>query len=279
MTGLSVDFVAASFYGFLCYSVYNVSLYFNEHARDAYRTKHEGKDNLVSIMDVLFAVHSMMLAFVFCVQVLIFRKPNEGPSLVGIGLSVGLTAVITGGAVFVFMGVLPMLTYLYAMTWTKLIMTVLKYVPQVWLNWVRRSTSGWSIANVLLDFIGGILSIAQLFLDALIDDNMSGITGHFSKLALGVISIAFDVIFMLQHYVWFSAGRGPHIVTMVQLDDALLSKDEGSIRGATTTPSIDRPAAARRSNGKRSVDGSQKGGESPLSSIDSSQKESKSPRM
>ena len=34
------------------------------------------------------------------------------------------------------------------------------------MNFRRKSTMGWSIGNVLLDFTGGILSIAQMFIQS-----------------------------------------------------------------------------------------------------------------
>ena len=37
---------------------------------------------------------------------------------------------------------------------------------QVLLNWRRQSTIGWNIWNVLLDFMGGSLSVAQLMIDS-----------------------------------------------------------------------------------------------------------------
>ena len=37
----------------------------------------------------------------------------------------------------------------------KLVISICKYVPQVMLNWSRKSTSGWNVDNVLLDFSGG----------------------------------------------------------------------------------------------------------------------------
>ena len=37
---------------------------------------------------------------------------------------------------------------------------------QAYLNYRRRSTEGWAIGNVLLDFTGGSLSILQMFVDA-----------------------------------------------------------------------------------------------------------------
>jgi cystinosin len=34
-----------------------------------------------------------------------------------------------------------------------------KYLPQAILNWRRKSTVGWSIQNIILDFTGGVLSL------------------------------------------------------------------------------------------------------------------------
>jgi cystinosin len=75
--------------------------------------------------------------------------------------------------------------------------------PQVILNMKRKSTVGWSIWNILLDFTGGILSVLQLVLDC-------------ASMGIGLESQAtlpnscwamcpyfFDVIFMLQHYVLY----------------------------------------------------------------------------
>lgn len=38
----------------------------------------------------------------------------------------------------------------------------MKYVPQVFLNIRRRSTTGWNIWNVILDLTGGLLSVLQV---------------------------------------------------------------------------------------------------------------------
>lgn len=38
--------------------------------------------------------------------------------------------------------------------------------PQVYMNYQRQSTEGWSIGNVLLDFTGGSFSLVQMFLQS-----------------------------------------------------------------------------------------------------------------
>ncbi|KAI9817768.1 MAG: hypothetical protein M1827_000887 [Pycnora praestabilis] len=89
---------------------------------------------------------------------------------------------------------------IYAIGYVKLIITMVKYVPQAWVNYKRKSTAGWSIYQILFDFTGGILSILQLVIDASLQDDWSGITGNPVKLGLGNISIFWNIIFIVQHY-------------------------------------------------------------------------------
>ena len=41
---------------------------------------------------------------------------------------------------------------------------LVRYVPQAYMNFRRKSTVGWSIGNILLDFTGGSLSIIQVMI-------------------------------------------------------------------------------------------------------------------
>mmetsp|Transcript_12112 Transcript_12112/g.17863 ORF Transcript_12112/g.17863 Transcript_12112/m.17863 type:complete len:155 (-) Transcript_12112:365-829(-) len=93
--------------------------------------------------------------------------------------------------------------FLYFLSYVKLAISVLKYMPQVFLNMQRRSTAGWNIWNVLLDFFGGCLSVLQLLLDCWNTDDWTGISGDPVKFGLGFASMFFDVIFMVQHYVLY----------------------------------------------------------------------------
>ncbi len=89
----------------------------------------------------------------------------------------------------------------------KLVATIVKYIPQVWVNYKRQSTVGWSIYQILLDFTGGVLSLMQLVLDSSLQNDWSGLTGNPVKFGLGNISILFDVIFIVQHYWLYRTAR------------------------------------------------------------------------
>lgn len=87
-----------------------------------------------------------------------------------------------------------------------MIITVVKYIPQVITNYKNQSTHGWAISMILLDFTGGILSIAQLGIDSYLQKDWSGVTGNPIKLLLGNISIFFDIIFMVQHFCLYKGN-------------------------------------------------------------------------
>src|SRR5258708_2585929 len=80
-------------------------------------------------------------------------------------------------------------------------------MPQVLTNYRNRSTIGWSIWQILFDFVGGVLSITQLGIDSYLQHDWSGITGNPVKLLLGNVSIFFDVIFITQHYCLYPQKR------------------------------------------------------------------------
>ena len=114
----------------------------------------------------------------------------------------------------------------YALGYVKLVVTVVKYIPQAWANYKRQSTIGWSINQILMDLLGGILSIAQLLIDSSLQSDWSGITGNSVKLGLGNVSIIFDVMFMVQHYFLYrSKDRAEEDGTDVERR-GLLSRDD-----------------------------------------------------
>lgn len=78
--------------------------------------------------------------------------------------------------------------------------TIVKYIPQAWVNYKRKSTVGWDITQILLDLAGGVLSILQLVIDSSFQNDWSGITGNPVKFGLGNITILFDLILVVQHY-------------------------------------------------------------------------------
>ena len=93
------------------------------------------------------------------------------------------------------------LDVVYAVGYVKVVVTLTKYTPQVLANYRNKSTRGWSIWQILLDLAGGVLSIAQQGLDSYLQRDWSGVTGNPVKFILGNVSMAYDAVFVAQHYV------------------------------------------------------------------------------
>lgn len=88
---------------------------------------------------------------------------------------------------------------------------MVKYAPQALLNYRRKSTDGFSVLSIMLDFTGGLLSILQLLIDASAGAGVdwSGASGNIAKLGLGNVTMIFDVTFMIQHYVLYKEKQRP----------------------------------------------------------------------
>ena len=118
-----------------------------------------------------------------------------------------------------------------AMFWgyIKDVLTLVKYIPQVYRNYSRKSTKGFNIWSVNTDLGGGIFSYLQLFIDSMNDGNVNIFKGglNIGKFGLSVISIVFNIIFIIQHY-WFYREK-PHKATKVATnDDETLNKTQQS---------------------------------------------------
>lgn len=71
------------------------------------------------------------------------------------------------------------------------------------MNYRRKSTVGWSIGNVMLDFIGGSFSILQMILQSYNNGQWGLIFGDPTKFGLGLFSVLFDILFLVQHYALY----------------------------------------------------------------------------
>lgn len=193
-------------------------LYWNGRVREDDAIRNGGESpNLVKLNDVGFALHALILTTITLLQIYIYGPApslsyHVKVSLILISLSLFLAGIEVlarnirwiPDASFVEHNLWTWLGFCLLASAVKLGITLVKYVPQALLNYRRKSTEGWSIWNILLDFSGGILSFAQLFLDAAEKGDYGLVTDNPVKLAVSLISIAFDVLFMVQHYFLYA---------------------------------------------------------------------------
>ena len=89
-----------------------------------------------------------------------------------------------------------------------------EYIPQVYLNYKRKSTKGWNIFNILCDFTGGAFSFIQNIIDYernefSIEKEGQNNTLNIAKFAISFIAMFFDIIFrgMMEHKTCQTAVR------------------------------------------------------------------------
>jgi cystinosin len=203
--GLSTDFCGLNVIGFACYSIYNICFFCSKVIQDMYKERHGGSGITVQSNDVAFAVHAFALSLITLLQIGYYNGiravlPSRIIAWVMLGI---LTALVTYLSMVAVWKKSTWLDFLYFLSYIKIFVSLIKYIPQVILNIKRKSTVGWNIWNILLDFTGGILSVLQLVLDCADMGDWNGITGNVAKFVLGNVSIFFDLIFMLQHYVLY----------------------------------------------------------------------------
>lgn len=95
---------------------------------------------------------------------------------------------------------------------------MVKYAPQSWLNYRRKSTQGLSIVMFTLDFVGAILSLVQLAIDSASGNDWSAILANPAKFALGNVTIFFDVLSFYQHYYLYR-GAVEDVSSDAKLDE------------------------------------------------------------
>ncbi|KAF4331530.1 lysosomal cystine transporter [Fusarium beomiforme] len=181
--------------------------------RAQYAARHKGLESTVQFNDITFALHALFLSIITTSQYFVPSlwgfTPNSGnrPSrfilgvaagcITGVLLTCAIVAVSPGNdAVYDWVA----LDIVYAVGYVKLIVTLIKYTPQLVTNYRNQSTEGWSIIQILLDLTGGVLSVGQQAIDSYQLHDWSGITGNPVKFALGNISMVYDTAFIIQHY-------------------------------------------------------------------------------
>jgi cystinosin len=241
--GFSPDFSFTNVLGFAALTASSASFLYSSVIRREYADRHPGSpEPTARFNDLAFAAHALLLTAITATQFwprlwgwpkqedvpVVDDGDEEDPSKQeALGGQRGslLTKLMCGGAV-VFVAVLSVVVaakknsskgqrqtnsldwidVVYSLQYVKLVLTIYKYIPQVISNYLRKSTSGWSISTIGFDFFGGVLSMLQLVLDSAVGDDWSGVTGNPGKVGLSVISLFFDSVFLVQHYVLYRYG-------------------------------------------------------------------------
>ncbi|CAD6191781.1 unnamed protein product [Caenorhabditis auriculariae] len=207
--GLNFDFLTLNVIGFAAYACFNLLMYFNSHVKSIYHAEHPHSPPPVLANDVVFAVHAFFACVATALQCLFYEKDNQKISTPCVFFGLGLILFGAGSGAVTILHLISILAFVSSLSYIKMAVTMSKYFPQAYYNFIRKSTVGWSIGNVLLDLTGGTLDIFQMVLQAVNAGDWSAFYTNPVKFGLGLVSIVFDLVFILQHYVLYPDSEVP----------------------------------------------------------------------
>ncbi|KAK1924118.1 putative L-cystine transporter [Papiliotrema laurentii] len=249
-TGLSADFIIINPVGFLALTIWNWGVYFSPLAQKQYKARHDGHRPQISVSDLAFSLHALVISILTLAQVVHYAwrekkvKARDGPDessrlldqhdeaprgvrgaadLVvttstirpSVPFQLGLIAIAVSAFVsagLVWTGRAEWLDWLYFISTIKLIISLVKYIPQVLLNYRLKSAEGFATSQVVLDLTGSFLSFAQLVISSIwVEHDPSGIIANPSKLGLSFLSVFFDVILITQKHIVYPQRRGKRL--------------------------------------------------------------------
>ncbi|KAJ9591669.1 hypothetical protein L9F63_001814, partial [Diploptera punctata] len=211
VVGLNFDFLALNVVGFILYGLFNCGLYWITEVENEYFRRYPKGLNPVQINDIVFALHATFATTLTITQCFIYERANQKVSWVARGILSIFAIFLLISVILASTEIIDWLDFLYYCSYVKLCITLIKYIPQAFMNYRRKSTVGWSIGNIFLDFTGGMFSMLQMILNSYNYNDWESIFGDPTKFGLGLFSVLFDILFIIQHYVLYRSADGADI--------------------------------------------------------------------
>ncbi|KAK9704609.1 PQ loop repeat [Popillia japonica] len=205
VVGFNFDSVVINITGYALYSIFGIGLYYGPVIRKQYEERNPFSIIAVQPNDVFFGIHGLLLSSIKGAQCLCYDTGGQTISWFAKWFHYITAVILIVSGILSLTNKLEWLDFLYICSYIKLAVTFCKYGPQAIMNYKRKSTDGWSIEAVLLDIVGGLFSVLQMFMNAYnYDQKLTWIFKNPAKLWLGISSLLFDLLFVVQHYCLYN---------------------------------------------------------------------------
>ncbi|XP_068711752.1 cystinosin homolog [Montipora foliosa] len=203
VVGFSFDMLGYFLLSYIMYVIYNVTVFF----KPELVFEKSDEDNPVKLTDVVFAVVAFVCTSFQGIQCLMYDRGSQAIHLSTVLACGGCLVTLAALVIFKYFGVGSWLLVLQYCGYVNLVVSFGTYFPQVWLNFKRKSTTGFHIGGVLLDFGGGVLSILQMVIYFVVEHSSTQLTGNVPKMALGLVTLLFNIILVWQHYISYRGNE------------------------------------------------------------------------
>lgn len=245
VAGFSSEFAALNTLGFTFYCIYVIFGWHFQHRWDLVKS--------IDIQDLLFAAVCGLSVYILFVQTFIlYRRTITGSiHIIYQFVMFGLILMALYNVALGLGDKLPWFSkesdaYAYSVIqflgFGKSFISFIKYVPQVYLNFLRKHTRGFSIGNVFMDLGGGTCSFLQMFINAYANPKEDGspdfsyINSNIPKLILSLESVFFDLIMITQYFYYKKNTKRVAEEEEAKLRQGLLVLDPSDSEGYQQQP-------------------------------------------
>lgn len=230
MVGLNFDFLVLNLTKHSSYLIYNASVFFSSAVQRQYHEKYGFKEMIpVAANDVAFSIHAVVMTAFTLFQVTIYERGNQKVS----NISYAIVFIAWSAVGICCLVALPSHSWLWLVSCfnaLQVTMTTIKYIPQAFMNFQRKSTIGFSIGNILLDLTGGLANYGQMSVQSIDQNSWVNFYGNIGKTLLSLVSIFFDLVFIFQHYVLYPEKKidssSPHLSTESKVEPLVKPVDD-----------------------------------------------------
>lgn len=212
VAGFSITFQVLNMIGFLWYFIYLVYGFIYQHRHDTTKS--------IVWQDFAWCGTTLIVVYGIAIQCYVYKDTITESIHPFYQISILSIFTITFyNLMLVRMGLLEWYTtgspenggadaysFMHFLGYAKTYISFVKYVPQMLLNFRRKSTHGFSIGQVILDVTGAATSFGQSVMNAYITPRDDGspdfdtVLGNLPKLFLSLESLFFCAILLFQHY-------------------------------------------------------------------------------
>ncbi|KAK8150642.1 hypothetical protein G3M48_000063 [Beauveria asiatica] len=231
--GVSIDFCLLNMLGMAAYATYNVVFFFSPVVRRQYAERNpDNPTPMVQPNDVAYTLHGLAISSTVYsqfyprlwgfyttrpVKISLWCSMTFWASILAALLGILAATASPDSQSWMWLDVVRILLIpnahrsaltlgglcqVYLVGNFKTLLTLLKYLPQVWLNYRRKSTQGLPPLPFALDIGGATLSLLQLLIDVAYS-NQSAALANPVKLVLSNLLIFFDAVLLFQRFVLY----------------------------------------------------------------------------
>ncbi|KAM3454622.1 hypothetical protein MY3296_002863 [Beauveria thailandica] len=210
--GVSIDFCLLNMLGMAAYATYNVVFFFSPVVRRQYAERNpENPTPMVQPNDVAYTLHGLAISSTIYSQFYprLWGFYTTRPVKISLWCSMTFWTSILAALLGILAASAPpdsqswmWLDVVYLVGNFKTLLTLLKYLPQVWLNYRRKSTQGLPPLPFALDIGGATLSLLQLLIDVAYSHQSAALANPV-KLVLSNLLIFFDAVLLFQRFVLY----------------------------------------------------------------------------